>query len=70
MIGTASGLVARSHTDGSAGVARVVALLLLLLLLMVMVRLRMIAIMLLLRLVMLVMWHNRWILVVGLSSMS
>lgn len=69
MIGTASGLVARSHTDGSAGVARVLALLLLLLL-MVMVRLRMIAIMLLLRLVMLVMWHNRWILVVGLSSMS
>lgn len=69
MIGTASGLVGRSHTDGSAGVARIVALLLLLLL-MVMVRLRMIAIMLLLRLVMLVMWHNRWILVVGLSSMS
>lgn len=68
MFGTASGLVARSHTDGSAGVARIVALLLLLL--MVMVRLRMIAIMLLLRLVMLVMWHNRWILVVGLSSMS
>lgn len=64
MIGTASGLVA-PHTDGAGRTARIVALLLL----MVMVRLRMIAVMLL-RLIMLVMWHNRWILVVGLSPMS
>lgn len=65
MVSTGSGLVSRSHAYGTGSAARVFALLL-----MVMMGLRMIAIMLLLRLIMLIVWHNRWILVVSLSSVS
>lgn len=37
---------------------------------MVVMRLRMIAIMLLLRLIMLIVWHNRWVLVISFSTVS
>lgn len=67
MVSAASGLVSRSHAHCTGGVSRVVALLLLL---MVMMRLRMIAIMLLLRLIMLIVWHNRRVLVISFSAVS
>lgn len=65
MVSTVPGLVSRSHAYCAGRVARVFALLL-----MVVMRRRMIAIMLLLRLIMLIVWHNRWILVISFSSVS